>query len=261
MWRSLYFLVMVLYFLVLETLRVFPLFASGLFFLLILRFLIAIVIYTWSLLWFSLSLFLTLFFWVFFYRKRFLRGERRISENTILTGFLLFVFSEILFFSCFFWTYFHFALVSSSEIGAQFPPFSFVSVFPFGIPLFNTMLLLSSGVRITYGHKLVISGSTRFFALLITIILGSFFELTQFQEFNETLFCISDSSFGSIFFMLTGFHGFHVLLGLLFLFTCFIFSFSNRSSNHPGFVCSVWYWHFVDVVWLFLFCFLYIWSY
>ena len=132
------------------------------------------------------------------------------------------------------------SLVPSVELGSEFPSFGLLPVFPLGVPLLNTLLLLSSGVSVTLVHKSLLLRS-RFvsFWLLATVLLGVEFLLVQLSEYSSSSFSFSDSASGSLFFLLTGFHGFHVLLGLLLLSFCSL-SFST-SSSHVGLTCSIWY--------------------
>jgi heme/copper-type cytochrome/quinol oxidase subunit 3 len=135
---------------------------------------------------------------------------------------------------------------------------------PWKVPLINTIILLSSGVRVTWSHHALIEGnfSNASQSLVITIVLGIYFTSIQLLEYVEAPFTISDSSFGRTFFVATGFHGLHVLVGTLFLMATIIrISLGSlRPKHHFGFEASAWYWHFVDVVWLFLFITIYWWG-
>lgn len=179
-------------------------------------------------------------------------------------GIILFIVSEVFFFISFFWAFFHSSLAPTLEIGSYWPPVGIEVFNPFQIPLLNTSLLLSSGVRVTWAHHALIEGDWRggFYGLLMTVVLGLYFTLLQGYEYYEARFTISDSVYGSVFFMATGFHGFHVIVGSIFLFVCFgRHYFDHFSANHHfGFEAAAWYWHFVDVVWLFLFIMIYWWG-
>nr|YP_004841753.1 cytochrome c oxidase subunit III [Sinentomon erythranum]ADN32960.1 cytochrome c oxidase subunit III [Sinentomon erythranum] len=179
-------------------------------------------------------------------------------------GMFLFIVSEIFFFFSFFWSYFHSSLVVSFSLGGVWPP---VGVFSFNVyqtPLLNTIVLLSSGAIVTFSHFSLLIGDFfyYFFSLFFTFFFGFFFLVLQFYEYYEGSFSFSDSVYGSLFYLVTGFHGFHVLLGSFFLLFVFFKGLVGGLSvfHHLGFEMSVWYWHFVDVVWLFLFSVFYWWS-
>nr|YP_006234422.1 cytochrome c oxidase subunit III [Robertsicus elaphensis]AET63069.1 cytochrome c oxidase subunit 3 [Robertsicus elaphensis] len=179
-------------------------------------------------------------------------------------GMLLFILSEIFFF-LFFELFFHMSLSPSIEIGSIWPPKNIMPFNPFEIPLFNSMILISSGISVTWSHYSIMNKNYYMvlFSLKITIFLGLMFTIFQLWEYFQALFSISDSIFGSTFFLTTGFHGIHVIIGTMFLFIS-DFRINNNliSSEHFfGFEASIWYWHFVDVIWLFLFTFMYWWIY
>nr|UZA61268.1 cytochrome c oxidase subunit 3 [Endeis sp. JZ-2022] len=179
-------------------------------------------------------------------------------------GMLLFITSEVLFFFTFFWAFFHSSLSPAVEIGVQWPPIGVTSFNPLMIPLLNTLILLSSGVTITYSHHSIMNNmiNKASISLLMTIILGLYFSLLQAWEYWTASFTMSDSVFGSTFFVTTGFHGLHVLIGSLFLATNLLRMVKTHfsMSHHFGFEAAIWYWHFVDVVWLFLYTSIYWWS-
>nr|YP_008758086.1 cytochrome c oxidase subunit III [Jellisonia amadoi]AGW80400.1 cytochrome c oxidase subunit III [Jellisonia amadoi] len=187
-----------------------------------------------------------------------------IVSKGLRYGMILFIISEILFFFSFFWAFFHSSLSPSIELGSMWPPHNINSFNPFQIPLLNTAILLSSGISITWAHHSLMENlhSQTLISLLITIILGIYFSILQAYEYLEAPFTIADSVYGSTFFMATGFHGLHVIIGTLFLLICWIrlnlFHFS--STHHFGFEAAAWYWHFVDVVWLFLYISIYWWG-
>nr|UYR45762.1 cytochrome c oxidase subunit 3 [Merostenus sp.] len=179
-------------------------------------------------------------------------------------GMLLFIISEVLFFVSIFWCYFHMFLSPSIEIGSNWPPLNIKTFNPYSIPLLNTIILLSSGVSITYCHYSLLMNNYKnsFVSLMITVLLGLVFTMFQYYEYMEASFSIADSVYGSIFFMSTGFHGLHVLIGSLFLMVNLlrIYKLNYSSIHHMGFEAAAWYWHFVDVVWLFLYLLVYFWS-
>jgi cytochrome c oxidase subunit 3 len=186
-------------------------------------------------------------------------------QQGIKLGMLLFIVSEVMFFFSFFWAYFHFALSPSIWIGGIWPPCGIAPLInPAGLPLLNTVILLSSGVSVTYADYAIRAGlraaATK--AFVITIFYGVIFTGFQLFEYSSANFSINDSSFGSIFYMATGFHGFHVVIGSIFLVVSLLrhCNYHFTKTHHVGFECAVWYWHFVDVVWLYLFVIVYCWN-
>ena len=169
--------------------------------------------------------------------------------------------SEIFFFSGFFWAFFHLAGHSSAQLGDCWPSILLDPVEAYGIPLFNTFLLLSSGLRVTWRHHSLMSGDFKaaLGSLGLTVLLGTVFLSFQMYEYYVIPYTLRDSAYYSCFFMLTGFHGFHVFVGRLMLAarSYRINSGYFRPESHGLFEASIWYWHFVDVVWLILFVFVY----
>jgi cytochrome c oxidase subunit 3 len=179
-------------------------------------------------------------------------------------GMLLFIFSELLFFISFFWAFFHSALAPTPEIGSLWPPLGIETINAWGVPLLNTIILLSSGATITWAHHAIVYGDRKnaILSLVITISLAVFFTLIQGLEYVESTFSISDSIYGTTFFLLTGFHGLHVIIGTIFIIvsTVRLINHHFTKQHHFGFEAAAWYWHFVDVVWLFLFVAVYWWG-
>nr|YP_009727736.1 cytochrome c oxidase subunit III [Cephenemyia trompe]QHX99771.1 cytochrome c oxidase subunit III [Cephenemyia trompe] len=179
-------------------------------------------------------------------------------------GMILFILSEILFFISFFWAFFHSSLSPSIELGIMWPPMGITPFNPFQIPLLNTVILLSSGITVTWAHHSLMESnySQATQGLFFTVLLGIYFTMLQAYEYIEAPFSIADSIYGSTFFMATGFHGIHVLIGTTFLIICLIRHLNNHFSknHHFGFEAAAWYWHFVDIVWLFLFISIYWWG-
>ncbi|UAT98640.1 cytochrome oxidase subunit 3 (mitochondrion) [Muscidifurax raptorellus] len=179
-------------------------------------------------------------------------------------GMLLFIISEIMFFFSIFWCYFHMFLSPSIEIGSNWPPKNIIPFNPYFIPLLNTIILLSSGVSITWCHYSILLNNkiNSIISLMITIILGLIFTMFQYKEYYVASFTFTDSVYGSIFFMSTGFHGLHVIIGTMFLLVNLLRIMLNNFSSihHFSFEAAAWYWHFVDVVWLFLYLLIYFWS-
>lgn len=179
-------------------------------------------------------------------------------------GFILFICTEIMFFFSFFWGFFHFSLSPAIQVGNVWPPLGIETFSPWKIPLLNTLILLTSGITVTVAHLCILDDdyNNAWQYLAKTIFLGIIFLLLQYWEYNSAGFSISDSAYGSIFFLLTGFHGFHVLVGTIFLLVVFkrLISYNLYADDHVSFELASWYWHFVDVVWIFLYTFVYIWS-
>nr|BBH37129.1 cytochrome c oxidase subunit III [Eviota japonica] len=179
-------------------------------------------------------------------------------------GMVLFITSEVFFFLGFFWAFFHSSLAPTPEIGGCWPPTGITPLDPFSVPLLNTAVLLSSGVTVTWAHHSIMGGNREqaIQALALTIILGGYFTFLQGVEYYEAPFTIADSVYGSTFFVATGFHGLHVIIGTTFLIVCALrqASYHFTMEHHFGFEAAAWYWHFVDVVWLFLYISIYWWG-
>lgn len=198
-------------------------------------------------------------------RERTIQGHH--TKKTIIglrIGIILFILSEVCFFFAFFWAFFHSRLAPNIELGTKWPPIRINPLSPWGVPLLNTVVLLSSGVTITWSHHALIikknyEASLR---LILTVILGIYFTFLQASEYLETRFALRDRAYGTTFFVATGFHGLHVLIGTTFLIVCLIRIKINHFTkvHHQGFEAAAWYWHFVDVVWLFLFVSIYWWG-
>jgi len=185
-------------------------------------------------------------------------------QQGLRSGMILFIVSEIMFFMAFFWAFFHSSLSPTIDIGLVWPPKGILVLDPWEVPFLNTVLLLSSGASCTWAHHAILAGNRQqgLTALGVTVLLASIFTGFQVMEYLEAPFTISDSVYGSCFFLATGFHGFHVFVGTVFLTLCALrLSQSHFTTNHHfGFEAAAWYWHFVDVVWLFLFVAIYWWG-
>ena len=179
-------------------------------------------------------------------------------------GVALFIVSEALFFLAIFWAFFHSALSPTVELGAHWPPIEIESINQFELPLLNTVLLLSSGITVTYSHHSLIQGnrSGALYGLMYTIILAIVFTLFQGVEYTVSSYTIADSVFGSSFYFGTGFHGLHVIIGTIFLGAGLLrlVLYLLTDNHHLGLESGILYWHFVDVVWLFLFVTVYYWG-
>jgi len=188
----------------------------------------------------------------------------RSVQRGLRLGFILFIVSEVMFFFAFFWAFFHSSLSPAVQIGCLWPPEGIVPFNPWGVPLLNTYILLLSGATITATHHYLLKGdavAVRAY-MVYTILLALFFTAVQVSEYRESTFSINDGVYGSTFFMATGFHGFHVLVGTLFIGVCYgrLLRHHFTRHHHIGFEAAAWYWHFVDVVWLFLFVSIYWWG-
>lgn len=181
-------------------------------------------------------------------------------------GMILFIASEVMFFVAWFWAYFNASLVPSSAeiVGGVWPPLTIETFDPWHIPLINTLILLTSGTTVTWAHHALREGNRDGAknALWLTIILGVSFTSLQAYEYAQATFDFSGNIYGSTFFMATGFHGFHVIVGTIFLTVCLLRTYLGhfKPDQHFGFEAAAWYWHFVDVVWLFLFSSIYVWG-
>jgi len=185
-------------------------------------------------------------------------------QEGLKLGMILFILTEALFFLSFFWGFFHSSLNPVVDIGCTWPPFGITPLNPWKIPFLNTLILLTSGATLTYSHYALRAGLKQdaITGLAITIILAAIFTGFQYYEYVNAPFSISDGIYGSIFYMLTGFHGFHVIIGTIFLSVCLYRLNADHFSkeHHLGFEFAAWYWHFVDVVWILLFLIVYFWT-
>jgi cytochrome c oxidase subunit 3 len=185
-------------------------------------------------------------------------------------GFILFIMSEVMFFSAWFWTFFKHAIFPSYTIEGvkiipgTWPPPGVIPFDPWDLPLINTLVLLLSGCTVTWAHHSLIEGKRNnlIWGLVFTVLLGALFTTFQAYEYSHAQFSFSHDIFGSAFFMATGFHGTHVIIGTIFLSVCLFRAAKGHFTpeQHVGFEMAAWYWHFVDVVWLFLFACVYIWG-
>jgi cytochrome c oxidase subunit III len=179
-------------------------------------------------------------------------------------GMTLFITSEVMFFVSFFWSYFNFLILPDTQGNGMtvWPPSDVHTFDPFHLPFLNTMILLLSGCTVTWAHHGLLEGNKRALTtgLGITVLLGLTFTLCQGIEYAHAPFkFIGGGIYPSVFFLATGFHGFHVIVGTLFLIVCWFRARANHftPARHFGFEAAAWYWHFVDVVWLFLFVCIY----
>lgn len=220
--------------------------------------------YFWSLSIFTLIA--TMFFWFrdIIAEGTYLGDHTLAVQKGLNIGIGLFIISETLFFLAIFWAYFHSALSPTVDLGAIWPPVNIESINPFELPLINTIILLSSGVTGTYSHHCLIQGnrSGALKGLLYTIILAIIFSCLQAIEYYYSTFTLSDGIFGSCFFFGTGFHGLHVLIGTIYIFTALlrIRAYHLTQNHHFGLEGAMLYWHFVDIIWLYLYISIYYWG-
>jgi len=201
------------------------------------------------------------------------RSHTEIVRRGLSFGMLLFIISEIMFFFAFFWSFFDASIFPADildggvwpEKKGVWPPEGIKTLDPWNIPFLNTLILLLSGTTVTWAHYSLIENKQKDLvkALTITVVLGMIFTSLQAYEYYHAEFKWKDGVFASNFYMATGFHGFHVLVGTIFLFVCLLRARAGhfkKGYGHLGFEFAAWYWHFVDVIWLFLFVSVYVWG-
>jgi cytochrome c oxidase subunit III len=176
-------------------------------------------------------------------------------------GMALFIASEVMFFAAFFWAYYQSALYPTEAIGFAWPPASIKTFEPFDLPFTMTLILLLSGTTVTWAHHAILEGKQKDAAkaLGLTVLLGFLFSCFQAYEYSHAAFGLKDTVYGAAFYMATGFHGLHVIIGTIFLAVCWWRTTKGHFTpeSHFGLEAAAWYWHFVDVVWLFLFVSIY----
>ncbi len=190
-------------------------------------------------------------------------------------GMILFIASEVMFFAAWFWAFFNAALypkvivegagaIEAMSQVAVWPPAGIETFDPWHLPFINTLILLLSGTTVTWAHHALLEGNRDGLkkGLWLTVILGMTFTMVQAYEYSHAAFGFADGIYSSTFYMATGFHGFHVLVGTIFLIVCLVRAYKGqfKPDHHFGFEAAAWYWHFVDVVWLFLFICVYVWG-
>ena len=192
------------------------------------------------------------------------KAHSPIAEIGLRYGMLLFICSEVMFFVAFFWAFFNSALFPGAAIGHVWPPKHMAVINPFDMPLLMTMILLLSGCSVTWAHYAILHNNMydAVKGLGATVALGVCFLACQIYEYTHAEFGFTQGIYPSVFFMATGFHGFHVFVGTVFLIVCYFRAKKGQFSaeHHFGFEAAAWYWHFVDVVWLFLFLAVYCWG-
>ena len=188
-------------------------------------------------------------------------------------GMIMFIASEVMFFVAWFWAYFEAALYPNDPLqytrveflGGAWPPKGIETFDPWHLPLLNTLILLTSGTTVTWAHHALLHNDRQGLktALWLTVLLGVVFTICQIYEYSHAAFGFKGHIYGATFFMATGFHGAHVVIGTIFLAVCLFRAYKGHFTpqQHLGFEFAAWYWHFVDVVWLFLFAAIYVWGY
>lgn len=192
------------------------------------------------------------------------KAHTPIAAVGLRYGMSLFIASEVMFFVAFFWAFFNASFFPVEQIGFVWPPKNIHTIAPFDLPFMMTMILLLSGCSVTWAHHAILEGKNAdaVKAIGITVFLGFFFLCFQIYEYAHSHFGFTEGIYASTFYMATGFHGFHVFVGTIFLFVCWIRAMKGHFTpeRHFGFEAAAWYWHFVDVVWLFLFVAIYWWG-
>ena len=190
------------------------------------------------------------------------RQHTTAVQTGLRLGMALFIASEVMFFAGFFWAFFDMSLFPREATGLTWPPKGITTLDPFHLPYLNTLILLLSGTTLTWAHHSLLHNERKDMqqGLLLTVLLGLTFTVIQGFEYLHAPFGFKDGIYPSVFYMATGFHGFHVIVGTLFLLVCLYRGWRHhfKPDHHVGFEAAAWYWHFVDVVWLFLFISVYL---
>ena len=228
----------------------------------------------------------TMFFWWRDVVKEAHAGDHTpVVRIHLRYGMIMFIASEVMFFVAWFWAYFNAALFPADpvhmvrdalfgcgagvspadcKVPGVWPPKGIETFDPWHLPLLNTLILLTSGTTVTWAHHALLEGDRKGlkYGLILTVLLGALFTCVQAFEYSHAAFSFAGNIYGATFFMATGFHGFHVLVGTIFLLVCLFRAYAGHFTpkQHLGFEFAAWYWHFVDVVWLFLFICIYVWG-
>jgi cytochrome c oxidase subunit 3 len=215
----------------------------------------------------------TMFGWWVDVIKEANRGDHTpVVQLHLRYGMIMFIASEVMFFVAWFWAFFDASLYANEAVqysrvaatGGKWPPAGLEVLDPWHLPLINTLILLTSGTTVTWAHHALLHNDRQGlkWGLALTIALGLLFTTIQAYEYINAPFDFKNNIYGATFFMATGFHGFHVIIGTIFLCVCLVRAFLGHftPTQHFGFEAAAWYWHFVDVVWLFLFTCIYVWG-
>jgi len=184
-----------------------------------------------------------------------------VVQELLKNGFILFIISEVMFFGALFGSYIYLATHPTIWISCQWPPTNLFDIDPMGLPLANAFLLVASGMWGELTHDalhLGLAGLASHY-IIILLNLGAIFLAVQFYEYNNAPFNIDDGIVGSLFYFITGFHGIHVCIGLIFIFVQYLRITSGliTRKHHLGFDFAIWYWHFVDIIWIIVWYLLY----
>ena len=210
--------------------------------------------------------------WVDVIREAHTGYHTRVVQLHLRYGMIMFIASEVMFFVAWFWAFFDASLFAGEAqqiarveaTGGHWPPAGIEVFDPWHLPLLNTLILLTSGTTVTWAHHALLHNDREGlkWGLVLTVLLGMLFTAVQAYEYAHAAFSFGGNIYGSTFFMATGFHGFHVIIGTIFLTVCLVRALLGHFTpqQHFGFEAAAWYWHFVDVVWLFLFVCIYVWG-
>lgn len=213
---------------------------------------------------FIITVLISFIWWKDLIRESLLGYHTHKLEVRLRVAMLLFILSEVFFFVSFFWAFYDASLSPTVELGLTWPPKGILPLSVYSVPLLNTVILLTRGITVTWAHHSIINNyfNKSVVRLAVTVALGAYFIFMQYVEYREARFAIADGVYGRTFFMATGFHGFHVTAGTLFLFYVLVALLRGQLlfNHHFSFEAAAWYWHFVDVVWLILFVSIYWWG-
>nr|AKM70110.1 cytochrome oxidase subunit III [Kurisakia onigurumii] len=212
-----------------------------------------------------LIIMLSMLWWRDIIRESTFQGNHNFNiMNLIKLSMILFIISEMFLFISFFWNFLHNSLAPSIELGLNWPPKNIMFFNPMLIPMLNTIILLTSSFTVTLTHFYLLNNKKNktLMFMNLTILMSLYFLLLQMLEYKQAMFTFSDSIFGSSFYMATGFHGLHVIIGTIFLMLNLIRMMKNHFSfiHHISFELAAWYWHFIDIIWLFLYMTFYWWN-
>jgi len=213
---------------------------------------------------FIITVLISFIWWKDLIRESLLGYHTHKLEVSLRVAILLFILSEVFFFVSFFWAFYDASMAPTVELGLTWPPKGILPLSVYSVPLLNTVILLTRGITVTWAHHSIMNNyfNKSVVSLAVTVGLGAYFMFIQYVEYNESRFAIADGVYGRTFFMATGFHGFHVTVGTIFLFYVLVALLRGQLlyNHHFSFEAAAWYWHFVDVVWLILFVSIYWWG-